>query len=356
MRVPNSMTSDLAPGPLFVVSMWRSGSSLLYALLNQHPQIALMYEAELPVLWPVFRKPVGSSDWPERWDFWNQAVTRHQVDAEKIPPNLSDLKSASRAVFGEYARKKGATIWGDKSPNYYDSMNRLARLFPNARFIVVWRNPADTCRSILRAAAAGSSYFRKRGMTLRAVLGYRRFKAEYDNLVARGIPVYPVDYEQLTRDPAGLMPEICAFLRIPFDPRMSSLEGADRSALYGGEHHALVRGDRIVARSKRPDNLPPSLKKKIARYISLWREESGGTWPAFCDPLDSDPGKPTIFERLFDEIRYRSLRTFDLITAWVYSFVPLFVLREYREAKAIIRSPGQIRNRVMQRLFGMLGL
>ena len=41
-------------GPLFVVGMWRSGTSLFYALLNQHPQIKLMYEDELPLLWPLF--------------------------------------------------------------------------------------------------------------------------------------------------------------------------------------------------------------------------------------------------------------------------------------------------------------
>ena len=48
---------SLAPGPLFVVSMWRSGASLLYALLNKHPQVALTYEADLWLLRSVFHKP-----------------------------------------------------------------------------------------------------------------------------------------------------------------------------------------------------------------------------------------------------------------------------------------------------------
>jgi len=95
--------------------MWRSGSSLLYALLNQHPQVALMYEAELPMLWPVFLKP-GKPSWPERWNFWNQALTRHQIDREKIPANLCAQKAAFETVYKEYARRKGAHFWGDKSP------------------------------------------------------------------------------------------------------------------------------------------------------------------------------------------------------------------------------------------------
>ncbi len=44
---------SMSPGPLFVVGMWRSGTSLLYALLNQHPQIGLMYESDFALLSPL---------------------------------------------------------------------------------------------------------------------------------------------------------------------------------------------------------------------------------------------------------------------------------------------------------------
>lgn len=348
------MTPDLAPGPLFVVSMWRSGSSLLYALLNQHPQVALMYEAELPMLWPVFLKP-GKPSWAERWDFWNQALTRHQIDRGKIPANLCDQKAAFETVYKEYARRKGAHFWGDKSPNYYDRMNDLAREFPGSRFIVVWRNPADTCRSMLRAAASGSSYFQKKGMTHRALLGYHKFRVEYGKLLARGVPTYAIDYERLTSDPAGVMRGICDFLGIPFDPKMSSLEGADRSALYGGEHHAFVRGERIVARSERPESLSAHLKCKIARYISLWHGQYDDDWPAFHDSRNGDPGKPGVFEKAFDQLLYRCLRILDSFTVWVYSFAPLEALQKYRAVKAALNSSGQARSG-MQRLLASLGL
>ena len=64
-------------------------------------------------------------------------------------------------------------------------MNQLAGWFPNAKFIVIWRDPADVCRSIVRAAEK-SSWFARPGMDLRALLGYRRMKQEADELVRRG--------------------------------------------------------------------------------------------------------------------------------------------------------------------------
>jgi len=35
------VTGELQSGPLFVVGMWRSGTSLLYTLLNNHPRIGV---------------------------------------------------------------------------------------------------------------------------------------------------------------------------------------------------------------------------------------------------------------------------------------------------------------------------
>jgi hypothetical protein len=106
----------LAAGPLFVVSMWRSGSSLLYALLNKHPQVALMYEADLLLLRPVFLKPKALRDWAERWGFWNDVFRRHGLAAENVAKDTPDFPGAFSAVHQLYARRHGATIWGDKSP------------------------------------------------------------------------------------------------------------------------------------------------------------------------------------------------------------------------------------------------
>jgi len=321
------------PAPLFVVGMWRSGTSLLYALLNQHPQISLMYEGELPVLRPLFLMPGGKSDWAERWNFWNSALDRHQVKPDQLAGNVRDLPDAMRAAYQQYALHKGASVWGCKSPNYYDFLNQLASDFPGAQFIVIWRDPADICRSVLRAAKK-DSWFRKRGVPHRALFGLYRMKKECEDLVRRGVPVHEINFEDLIRQPRPVMEGICKFLSIPFDPRMTSLAGADRSAIYEGEHHAGVNSEKIEKKA-RPEVLPPDLKLKIQRYTSLWRKEYRNAWPPAAE--NSEEGKfemPGALEQAKDHFVFRAMRALDAAVVFVYCFAPIALLRKYRAVKA----------------------
>src|SRR2546430_14329021 len=123
-------------------------------------------------------------------------------------------------------------------------MNLLADWFPDAKFIVIWRGPADVVRSILRAAKK-PPWFARNGMDLRALLGCERMKREADQLLRRGIAIHQLQYDDLVRNPVAALTEICNFIGIPFDPRMNSLEGADRSAIYNGAHHSMVKSSAI---------------------------------------------------------------------------------------------------------------
>src|SRR5262249_5745243 len=148
-----------------------------------------------------------------------------------FPPNLRNAAEATRAVYRLFASQKGAAVWGEKSPTYYIELVKLSRQFPDARFLIIWRSPLGFLDSMFRASET-SIWFRKRGMPLRALLGMRSMKRQRDELVRRGVPVHEVHYEDITSDPEPLMRGICAFLKIPFDARMCSLEGADRSSVY----------------------------------------------------------------------------------------------------------------------------
>ena len=317
------------PGPVFVVGMWRSGTSLFYALLNQHPEIALLYEGDIPLLWPLFLGPKAKSDWPERWEFWNSGVTRHKLDINRLARNVTTVREACESAWEQYST---GAIRGCKSPNYFDMLPSLAKQFPNARFLVIWRNPMDICRSVVRASKR-DSFFAKSGMVLRALRGYHELKLGYDWLVANGIPVHAIQYENLVSNPVDVMSELCGFLNIEFDPRMATLEAADRSAIYDAEHHEGVKSQRIGPRKPKSEVLPADVQAKIERYIAFWHKEYGGKWPA--EPVVSSGSAPAWFavERFFDGALYRSLRIFDWAVVFIYCFAPLWLLGKYRSLR-----------------------
>jgi len=315
-------------GPLFVVGVPRSGTSLLYALLNQHPEIALMYEADLPLLWPLFLTGRSKSQWLRRWNFWNGAPERHQIDVSRIPSDISDMKSATVAAYREYAGHKSAAIWGCKSPNQYDSLVRVAEYFPTARFVIIWRDPADVCRSMIRARK-DSPRFKQRGLTHRALLGCYQMGMERNRLLRRGVRVHEIQYEDLIGNPTEEMMKVCRFLGIPFDSNMVSLKNADRSAVMPGGHNALVNGESIVAPRKQTEVLPWKFKRKVERYKQLWRQKRAD-WALRMPVEEGDVTTPTLSERLADEILYRLLRSWDLFVVFVYCFAPLWLLKSYR--------------------------
>jgi hypothetical protein len=343
------MTKDACLGPVFAVGMWRSGTSLLYTLLNQHPQIALTYESDLFLLRSLFRTGGSKADWLERWEFWNSALTRHQINTEEISAPVSSYSTAATLIWKQYAEKQGEdrALYGDKSPNYFDSMQELAQEFPNARFIVIWRDLADTCSSIVRAAK-GSSFFAKRGITHRALIGYRRMKRDCDALTRKGVPLHQIHYEELIESPDAVMRGVCSFLGIPFDARMTSLEDADRSAIYEAPQHEGVKSSKIAKKigvdEPREEVLSLELRGKIARYVSLWKRESNGVWPVYPQ-ASSDAAPAGAFERVCDEMYFRALRAFDRFTAWVYCHAPIELLRSYRGAKVATPVPQPARER-----------
>jgi len=329
----NEQRTGQASGPLFVISMWRSGSSLLYALLNKHPQVGLMYEADLMLLRSVFRKPRGQRDWAARWEFWNHAFTRHGMDVEGFSTSRLDFGAAFESAHKEFARCKRAVIWGDKSPNYYDRLREMAETFPNARFIIVWRDPLATANSILRAAQAGNSYFGRRGSVLRGLIGYGVYKEQTNWLHAHARLVLELSYEDLVSNTASVMQDVCRFLNIDYSDDLASLEGADRSAIYAGEHHALVKGNAIVA-SARPNVADQKLRAKIDRYVKFWKLRYSGQWPPFHRFEGIGVTPAGVLERATDKVVYRVLRKWDAFSGFCFSLLPLSWLASFRHRKS----------------------
>ena len=85
---------SLNENPVLVVGVFRSGTSLLCALLNQNPQIEMMFERDVwnfprPLLESRFR-----GNWAERIEFYNQALSRHQLVSEEDYSGLETMRAS----------------------------------------------------------------------------------------------------------------------------------------------------------------------------------------------------------------------------------------------------------------------
>jgi len=316
-------------GPLFVLSVWRAGSSLLYALLNQHSKIALLYEGDLPRLHLFLLGRFRSGAWRERWEFWNQGPSRHGLAIESMPANVSNAWEATRIVYKEVAHRKQATIWGEKTPHWSDRPLRMADKFPDARFIFLWRDMNAVMESIWRAAQT-DRFFRKAGFAKRVLIGHEKLRQACDVLKSRRRPVHEMNYEDLTSNTSACMRQICGFLDIPFESRITSLEGADRSAICSGEHHAMVRGDRVVRQRKQANLLSPALQAKISRYICRWKLRYDGKWPKYPLQLSGGTRPPSLVELWRDRIIYQLVLCRDKMVALIYALVPIELARWLR--------------------------
>jgi hypothetical protein len=315
--------------PLFVLSVPRSGSTLLYALLNQHSQISLVYEGDLPRMQLYLFGRLRSGSWRGRWEFWNQGPSRHGIAVESMPSQVSDVWEATRIVYREVARRKQAIIWGEKTPQWYHCALRMAEKFPDASFIFLWRDMQAVMASISRAAET-ERLFRKEGFANRALLGNEKLRQACDALKARGRQVYEVNYEDLTSNTSECMQRICHFLKLPFEAQLTSLEGSDLAALTRGQHHATVRSKQITSPRKHAHILSQASAAKAERYICYWKQRYG-KWPKYPLELPAGTRPPSFLERWHDRITFERLLWWDKIVIVVYAITPLGLARLWRQ-------------------------
>ena len=335
IRTSLRMASHEQLPPIFLTGVWRCGATLLYLLLNQHPDIALFFESDLPVLWPMFRMPSGRKAWFDKWEYWNASVSRHDLDPEQLALSGGSLAEAFEAAGRQFAAQRRKTRWGCKSPTYFDRIDQLASTFPHAKFVVVWRDPEEICKSALEAARSGNSslWFTRPGTIHKLLMASEVLKKNVDEALRRGASVCQIHYRDLVSDPESVMMRVCEFLEVEFDPAVSVLKTADHSAVFKGVHHALARSTSIVSEERDHSALPPKLAGKIASYRSYWRARYGDGWLPSQKCSDVDALAPGSLARVCDRLRYAALRTVDVVPRIAFSILPLSVWQKYRKFK-----------------------
>jgi Sulfotransferase family len=209
----------------FFVGAGRSGTTLVRAIFDAHPDMAVPDESNfVPVLGRMraryegsdgFAAPLLLEDLLEQRRFRRWRLSRDEVQMafDDAPP--SNYAEAVRMLFALYARRHGKTRYGDKTPSYVLDIPLLAELFPESRFVHVIRDGRDVALSLLdvdfgpRSVGAGAQLW-KAHVTAGRDSGRRLNAGRYRE----------VRYEDLLDDPQTAVQSICTFIDLPFEPEM----------------------------------------------------------------------------------------------------------------------------------------
>ena len=180
--------------PLFIVGMYRSGTTLTEQILSSHAQIAA--GGELTVWAPAdleIDEATATFD-PMRT---HAAIAKYLSALQSIGP------SAARVT--------------DKLPVNFFRLGAIHALMPNARIIHCQRDPIDTCLSIYTTLFRSRLAFaaRKDDLVFCYRL-YRRLMAHWQNVLPHGV-MMDVPYERMVEDRAALTREMVAFAGLDWD-------------------------------------------------------------------------------------------------------------------------------------------
>ncbi|WP_269082881.1 sulfotransferase family protein [Allosalinactinospora lopnorensis] len=145
-------------------------------------------------------------------------------------------------MFRGYARRFGKPRWGDKRPGYYQNIDELIRLFPDAQIVHLIRDGRDCVGSLKQMPWYRLDSYHATATWAEAV--------DYGRAAARRLPpdsFYQMRYEELIEDPRAELSALCAFLGEEFHPamcepnRVAGIAVPPRKAWHDNTHRSITR-------------------------------------------------------------------------------------------------------------------
>jgi hypothetical protein len=237
-----------APVFPFFVGCGRSGTTLLRAMFDAHPDVAIVYESAF-----VAKLGADADRYQGEHRFrsdrlladlrrFSDSFPHFDVSEDELrqawhgsPPD--DYPDAVRQLYRLHAEKQGKARYGDKSPAYVMGMPLLAQLFPEGRFVHIIRDGRDVASAYL-ARPWGPSTVEQAALYWRRRVGQGRRDGQ-----RLGAGHYrEVRFEALVEDPEAALRSLCDFVEVDFDPAMLRYyERADAAQIdaHPGQHRGL---------------------------------------------------------------------------------------------------------------------
>ncbi|MFQ5688783.1 MAG: sulfotransferase [Gemmatimonadota bacterium] len=197
----------------FIVASPRSGTTWLQLLLAQHPAVATAQETHL------FDRYLGPLERAWRGELSNPTPRRVGLCNALSEDEFYALcrTFATRVLDNILASKRGARVVVEKSPGHVRYWKLILRLFPDAHFVHIVRDPRGVVASMQNAGRSWGS----RWAPTNAYGCARRWReaVEEGRRIAAEAPCYhELRYESLLADGERCLAELFGFLGIEADP------------------------------------------------------------------------------------------------------------------------------------------
>lgn len=197
---------------IFLFSLPRSGSTLLQRILASHPQISTKSEPWLLLPFIYTLKPYGV------FTEYNHKICHAAFNdfIRELPRGyddyLDELRSFALALYSRNSDKE-AVYFLDKTPRYYLIIPEIAKMFPESKFIFLFRNPLQVLSSIIETWEDERLGFW--GNYIDLFRGPGLLAEGYILLKEKSIKVY---YDQMVWQPEDVIKEIFDYLELSHDP------------------------------------------------------------------------------------------------------------------------------------------
>lgn len=251
--------------PVFLLSLPRSGSTLLQRMLGAHPTIST--SAEPWILLPL----LAALDERGVYTRYNHRVAQRAMASfvgqlrEGEAAYLAQVRQFAMGLY-EGAADPDAAIFVDKTPRYGLYADRLLRTFPTSPMIVIWRNPLAVVASLLR------SWLGSRWMPyLHIVDLYDLLDGLTSAVAADPERFHQLRYEDLVHRPEATLRRLVDRLGVPWDERiLSDFGGTDVRGPVGDRSGSLTGQTSVssAAADQWPDAFVSPVRRRWAtRYL-----------------------------------------------------------------------------------------
>lgn len=209
---------------IFLISQQRAGSTLLQRILACHPEIHTTAEPWL-MLHPVYalREEGHQAEYNANLAF--KALQDFCTTLERGQAvYIEAVRRLALHLYGAACEQAGKPRFLDKTPRYFFIIPELAQIFPDAKFVILLRNPLAVLSSILNTWVKGHWVLLARYRD-DLIVAPGRLLAGIELLGDRAIVVR---YESLVDEPAIQVKSICARLDLDYRPNMLEYGSGDR--------------------------------------------------------------------------------------------------------------------------------